>query len=265
MPPSALRASPPRTPLASSFDTPGKRLRFSGGTSFLSPYSPLPGSRSGFANVSPFRSYLQGVISPSSPSFAAMEEGSIRGKQPGGGPLASSQSAPFSPSDGYYSGLCLSVLLKVFELSVAAGVGFLCLVVVVTDEPQWFNANRWQWHSVKMLAVAVLTSAVLVFFMDGSLLWPLSALFANPLVYPLASVAYPAFLVQTLVVSMFCQSLGSGADSFTWSGGMSNYSLLYVQLLFVNFLMALALALVVERPIYRMTRDRYRAAAATLL
>ena len=255
--PSALRASPPRTPVA-SFDTPGKRLRFSGGTSFLSPYSPLPGSRSGFANVSPFRNYLQGVISPSSPSFAAMEEGGLRGKQTG---ATVPHAASLSPSDGYYSGLCLSVLLKVVELSVAAGVGFLCLVVVVTDEPQWFNANRWQWHSVKMLAVAMLTSAVLVFFMDGSLLWPLSTLFANPLVYPLASVVYPAFLVQTLVVSMFCQSLGSaGADSFVWSGGMSNYSLLYVQLLFVNFLMALALALVVERPLYRMTRDRYRAA-----
>jgi hypothetical protein len=156
-----------------------------------------------------------------------------------------------------WSALALALLFVVLSFTVmfaAESLGASALTVVAPIAIGALDVSI-------MLAVAMLTSAVLVFFMDGSLLWPLSTLFANPLVYPLASVVYPAFLVQTLVVSMFCQSLGSaGADSFVWSGGMSNYSLLYVQLLFVNFLMALALALVVERPLYRMTRDRYRAA-----
>lgn len=157
---------------------------------------------------------------------------------------------------------CIFIMLHILELALAAGLFYGCLVVVVSKEPSWFSTNaalavgsQYHYRSIKMLFTAIMTAAALLVLMN-ELLRPIISLLAM-LVVPLSSLAYPAFLAQTIVVYAFCQSLGSASDvSFTWSGGFSSYTILFFELLLADVVVALFIALLVERPIYRLWSDR---------
>lgn len=262
------RGLPDSSRYSSPYDSPRKMLRFSGGTSFMSPYSPLPSERNALSSLSPFRMYFSGgnlgstvgtpsreSCSPASPNFIGMiEDGRADG--PKGALAAYPLGAPDDQSCG---STMLSITIKLIELGVAAGIFSFCLLVTVTDEPDWFAQRAdspWQYRNVRMLCVAIMTSMAMLVLMDGTILWPLSTLVTSLFIYPLASLSYTAFLMQALVVYLFCQSLGPDS-SFSWSGSLQNYSIIYCELLLASIVLAFFLSILIEKPLYRLALDRH--------
>ena len=292
--PARTTKAPSATSAASGFETPNKKsLRFEQ-TSFMSPYSPLPrgggDQSSAYYSLSPFRMYLGGggaggtgsYVSPSSPSYlggsggvgggvggsgmgnerqglATIEEGGVLGAyydDVGASVFTKDSAAPLNTDD--CTATSIYALLKILELVLAAAAFYGCLKVVVTpvdSAPKWFTSHiggEWQFRGLKILCVAVMSAAALLALLDEVVLWPITYLLGL-LAAPFSALAIPAFIVQPLAVAAFSQS---GSLSWDEGSGASDYAIVFIELLFIDMALALPLALLIERPLYRLLLNR---------
>jgi len=252
-------------------------------TNKLKHQTPTAGDKK--ASLSPFNRYFSDLRSPASPTYDDRDDASdgavdiealrtttIRGGADGSnsnqliGLSSSSNGSGSSGGDDVStsataSQALVSALWKIFELFVAFVLFYTCLVVLATPEdPAWFayfGGSNWQYRNFILFSVAVMTFALMLIVLDGTL-WPISWFFNQSFFYPIASLAYTSFLLQVITVFVFCQSLDNKdavrGEVLSWSGNMTDYVLIYFEILLANLSVALLLSLLIERPLYRLAR-----------